>query len=147
MGRFTQNWTLIEDVCGDCNQYFGSEIETQLAHGKISRRSAHEPFTAGLSADSTRPSRRASRSAQTVAGGVPGDMIGRTLSHYRITAAIGAGGMGEVHRATDTNRCRDGALEVSPRELASNAASLDASRSLACCSIWPARCPRHDTLC
>jgi hypothetical protein len=29
-------------------------------------------------------------------------MIGRTLAHYHITAAIGAGGMGEVFRATDT---------------------------------------------
>jgi serine/threonine protein kinase len=28
-------------------------------------------------------------------------MIGQTLAHYRVTAAIGAGGMGEVYRATD----------------------------------------------
>jgi serine/threonine protein kinase len=34
-------------------------------------------------------------------------VIGRILAHYRITAAIGAGGMGEVYRATDTKLGRD----------------------------------------
>ena len=29
-------------------------------------------------------------------------MIGRTLAYHRIASAIGAGGMGEVYRATDT---------------------------------------------
>ncbi len=29
-------------------------------------------------------------------------MIDRTLKHYRITAALGAGGMGEGYLATDT---------------------------------------------
>jgi hypothetical protein len=37
-------------------------------------------------------------------------MIGRTLTHYRITAAIGASEMGEVYRATRATvaelRCR-----------------------------------------
>jgi hypothetical protein len=36
-------------------------------------------------------------------------MIGNTIAHYRIIAAIGAGGIGEVHRATDTKLGTQGA--------------------------------------
>ena len=37
-------------------------------------------------------------------------MIGETLSHYRVTQKIGAGGMGEVYRATDSILHREVAI-------------------------------------
>ena len=43
-------------------------------------------------------------------------MIDSSLSHYRISSRLGAGGMGEVYRATDTKLNREVAIKVLPGE-------------------------------
>ncbi len=48
-------------------------------------------------------------------------MVGQSLGHYKITAKIGAGGMGEVYRATDTGLHREVAIKVLPAPFAADA--------------------------
>jgi hypothetical protein len=47
-------------------------------------------------------------------------LIGQTLAQYRVAAALGAGGMGEVYRATDAKLGREVALKLLPEAFASD---------------------------
>src|SRR5688572_4291417 len=45
-------------------------------------------------------------------------VLGHTIAHYTLREKIGAGGMGEVYRATDSKLNRDVAIKVIPEEFA-----------------------------
>ena len=51
-------------------------------------------------------------------------MIGARIAHYEVTGVLGAGGMGEVYRATDTKLHREVAVKIVPKAVATDSQRL-----------------------
>ena len=51
--------------------------------------------------------------------------LGENLGHYKVQAAIGAGGMGEIYRASDTRLRRDVAIKILPEKFMQNASAVE----------------------
>jgi non-specific serine/threonine protein kinase len=74
-------------------------------------------------------------------------MIGQTISHYRVIAELGRGGMGTVYRAEDLRLQRAVALKALSADLASQPMALDwfkREARVAAALNHPSICTIHD---
>ncbi len=99
-------------------------LETACQGDKVLRSEVDAFLTAHRYAGNFIEASLAGLAANIIEKGQPGLLVGQTIGHYKISEAIGSGGMGEVYLATDIVAGRKAALKLLPLRFTGDAERL-----------------------